>query len=143
MDGLGYRTPRYHVQRLIKHYGKRWNRPGKWLSVFRRLFANQADSQTPVSLRMGTDIREYPAREEAAKLLQRLADRGTKVHFIYTGGVAHYYNHAGQFNDMFPELKHRPEITTEYFEQMDHVAYLCEDRESVAGHIVDVCRKQC
>jgi hypothetical protein len=92
---------------------------------------------------MGTDIREYPAREEAAKLLQRLADRGTKVHFIYTGGVAHYYNHAGQFNDMFPELKHRPEITTEYFEQMDHVAYLCEDRESVAGHIVDVCRKQC
>ncbi len=142
MDGLGYRTPKYYLHRITKHYSKRLLRPSKWVSLIRRLFAKQADAEIPNSLRVGTDIREYPDRDDAARMLEQLADRGTKMHFIYTGGVGEYYNHAGQFHDMFPGLKDRPEISTQYFESMDHVAYLCEDRELVSSHIASVCSAQ-
>ncbi len=142
MDGLGYRTPRYYLHRLTKHYAKRLIRPDKWLSVIRQLVGSNTEAETPDSLQFGTDIREYPAREEAAKILESLANRGTKMHFVYTGGVADYYNHANQFDDMFPGLRGRSEITTRYFETMDHVAYLCEDRDALASHITDVCSCQ-
>lgn len=143
MDGLGYRTPRYYLHRLTKHYAKRMIRPEKWLSVTRRLVGSLMEGKTPNSLQAGTDIREYPAREEATKMLERLADRGTQMHFVYTGGVAEYYNHANQFDDMFPGLRGRREITTRYFETMDHVAYLCEDRDALASHITDVVTSHC
>ncbi len=150
LDGLGYRTPRYYVHRLTKHYAKRLIRPSKWLSVAQRLFSftrrrfgSSVAAEAPSSLNAGTDIREYPARDDAAKMLENLADRGTKMHFVYTGGTAEYYNYASQFSDMFPGLRGRTEITTRYFETMDHVAYLCEDRDALANHITEVCASQC
>lgn len=139
MDGLGYRTRRYYFNRLTQHYAKRLLRLDKWRTVIQRTFKMQLDSGTPLSLQAGEDIREYPQRDEAAEMLQRLADRGTRMHFIYTGGVAEYYNYADQFNDMFPELRGRAEISTNYFASMDHVAYLCEDRDALSAHITEIC----
>lgn len=143
MDGLGYRTPRYYLHRLTKHYAKRLVRFDKWLTLIHRMFDNDVESNTPSSLQAGADIREYPPRDEAAQMLESLANRGTRMHFIYTGGVAEYYNYTNQFNDMFPDLRGRREITTKYFETMDHVAYMCEDRDTLASHITDICSSTC
>ena len=44
------------------------------------------------------------------------------MHFMYTRGVAEYYNHAGQFDDMFPALRDPEAITTHYMAECDHVA---------------------
>ncbi|MEM7477597.1 MAG: hypothetical protein AAF483_21630, partial [Planctomycetota bacterium] len=65
-------------------------------------------------------------------------------HFLYTGGVGEYYNHAGQFDSMFPRLQklqselERPCITTSYYPAMDHVAFLCEHRLELVGQ---ACRQ--
>jgi hypothetical protein len=83
------------------------------------------------SLQMGVDIREFPEREVAMSQIESLADRGVRMRFIYTGGVADYYNYAHQFFDMFPALKKIDQITTKYFPTMDHLAMLKEDRSKL------------
>jgi len=49
---------------------------------------------------LGVDVREFPDRETATRQFQSLVRRGVRLHFIYTGGVAGYYNCARQLWDM-------------------------------------------
>jgi len=133
IDGCGFRTRRYHWHRCYSHYLPRLCRPSKWKRLLRRLLVSQ--TTPPPTLQAGTDVREFPIRDEAAKQLQQLANRGTRMHFVYTGGVAEYYNYAGQFFDMFPQVQWQGHVSTEYFAHMDHVALLCEDREQLIDHV--------
>ena len=94
---------------------------------------------------MVDDIREFPAREIALQQLQQLLKRHVDVHFHYTGGVDAYYNYAGQFADMFPELMQdnglRQHLSHSFLADYDHVAFLCEQRHElvhqVCRHVVD------
>ncbi len=133
MDGCGYRTPAYYWHRFRGHHLHRILRPKKWWDVARRLLGQS--NTAPRSLQQGDDIREFPPRETAVTELSELADRKTRLHFVYTGGVGMYYSYAQQFYDMFPELKERDEISTCFHPAMDHVAYLCEDRAALVDHI--------
>lgn len=63
---------------------------------------------SPSSLQLGVDVWEFPVRDEAAQQLQQLSHRGFHLHSIYSSGVREYFNHAGQFVAMFPELKGDP-----------------------------------
>ncbi len=134
LDGLGYRTPRYYWHRLINHYAARMVRPRELKRIAHRIL--DRGESVPRSLPVGSDVREYPVRNLATEQLSMLADRGVRMHFIYTGGVADYYNHAEQFFHMFPSLVDRAGISTRFFESMDHTAFLCEDREQLVDHIV-------
>ncbi|EMI17022.1 non-ribosomal peptide synthetase [Rhodopirellula maiorica SM1] len=133
MDGCGYRTRAYYWHRFRGHHFHRILRPKKWWEVLQRLL-NQ-DNTAPPSLQPGDDIREFPSRETAVAELSELADRKTRLHFVYTGGVGMYYSYAQQFHDMFPELRGRDEVSTCFHPAMDHVAYLCEDRARLVDHI--------
>ncbi|MEM7316818.1 MAG: alpha/beta hydrolase, partial [Planctomycetota bacterium] len=124
LDGCGYRTLRYHVHRCVSHYLPRMFRMDKW----KRLLKRGKDDQTAQSLQMGVDIREYPDQEVAEHQISELADRGVAMRFVYTGGVADYFNYSQQFFDMFPSLRGRKEVSTQFFPDMDHLAMLREDR---------------
>ena len=68
--------------------------------------------------------------------MQQLVDRGTQLHFIYTGGMD-YYNYAEQFYEMLPGVHWKGTESSTYFPEMDHVAMLCEDRQKLVEHICD------
>ncbi len=135
LDGCGYRTTAYHWHRLIRRQIPRILRLSKWRQWLRRRLG--LETPVPASLAMGADIREFPPQEQAALELQSLADRGVRLHFIYTGGVDEYYNHADQFATMFPALKHNAHVSSVYFPAMDHVAFLVQDRAALVGHIAE------
>lgn len=140
MDGCGYRTSKFHWHRLLKHYGPRLLRLKKWKKLVGRLFVQQAS--VPSSMQPGGDVREFPERKEAAIQIGQLAQQGTHLHFFYTGGVSDYFNHSAQFRKMFPELKElsdeaRGRVTSEFWPEIDHVAYLCEDRARLIDHLAE------
>lgn len=133
LDGLCYKTWRFklrHAQLLARKLFSL----SKWKKKLDALFGSRL---APASLALGTDVREYPdTPEEAAKQLQTLVDRDTKLHFIYTGG-ANYYNYERQFYDMLPGINWKGSESTCYFPYMDHVVMLCEDRKQLVEHVVE------
>ncbi|TWT83224.1 Alpha/beta hydrolase family protein [Planctomycetes bacterium CA13] len=132
MDGCGYRTPKYYWHRFKQHYLPRMLKPTKWHSMVRRRFHR---NHTPTSLTPGDDIREFPTRDVAESEIASLIEQGTWLHFVYTSGVGDYYNHSAQFAEMFPRLKESSSVSTRFFPEMDHVAFLCEDRETLVDHV--------
>ncbi len=135
MDGCGYKTRGYHQHRWHKHVLPRLLQPQKWASLLHRTLLN--GDKAAGTLMPGNDIREFPDRDTQVEQLQRLSARGVRLHFAYTGGVADYYNHAGQFAEMFPELVHNDHVSSHYFGSMDHVALLSEDRRELVDHLAD------
>ena len=138
MDGCGYRTSRYHWNRLTKHYLPRVISPAKWVSW---LLRQSTPDSAPKTLQMGADIREFPPLAQATSEFRQLVDRGVRFHFAYTGGITEYYNYEQQFFDMFSDVDWRGQATTSYFSQMDHVGMLCEDRERLVADINDAIRR--
>ena len=100
--------------------------------MFERLLGNdQPDIQ---SLRLGSDLREFPERETAASQLHQLVQRGVQLHFHYTGGVGDYFNYREQFSDMFAGTPLSlsgaiQKIGVSFHPDSDHVGYLVEHRE--------------
>tara|TARA_R110002049_G_scaffold72490_2_gene187121 strand:+ start:142999 stop:143916 length:918 start_codon:yes stop_codon:yes gene_type:complete len=134
IDGCGYRTKRFHWYRLIRHYVPRLLTPKKWFQFVKRILS--ANETPPSTLQAGSDVREFPDREEAVKQFQTLADRQTRMHFVYTGGISEYYNYQQQFFEMLPEVDWQQTASTTFFPHMDHVALLCEDRNQLVSHVV-------
>lgn len=133
MDGCGYRTSRHTLHKLLGHYLRRAVSPQKWIDMVNRRFNNEVESAT---IPVGSDIREFPEQREAAVQIQSLVDRDTRMRFIYTGGVAEYYNYESQFWDMFADVEFNQYVSTVFFPDMDHVAFLEEDRKRLIDDIV-------
>jgi hypothetical protein len=92
-------------------------------------------------LQPGDDVREFPSREDARQILKTLLQRDVRLHFIYTSTVGHYYNYDSQFQAMFPKLHRDHRLTHHFFADMDHVAFLCEDRARLVSHITQVATR--
>lgn len=141
VDGLGYPTRGFQFHRWREHYLPRLRSGRKWLRIANRLLGRKPTDTASRSLTGGEDVREFPDLETARPRLRDLAERGVCMEFIYTGGVAQYYNHAGQFRKMFPFVEQFPHVRSQYFPRMDHVATLEEDRQQLIRHVVDTaCR---
>lgn len=139
MDGCWYRTPMYHVHRALKtfkFYLPRVLSLAKWKGLWLR--RRSPPQEVPKSLQPGDDVREFPSQEKARQIIKALLQRDVRLHFIYTSGVGQYYNYEGQFKAMFPKLCHDSRLTYRYFADMDHVAFLCEDRVRLVSHIAEV-----
>lgn len=133
LDGCGYRTKRFYWHRLVSHYAPRLMMLSKWTALIKRSIGTS--DGTPNSLQMGTDVREFPDCDVAESVFQSLADRDVRMHFVYTGGVAEYYNYADQFFDMFQNVRWNENASTTFFPHMDHVAMLCDDREQLVRDV--------
>jgi hypothetical protein len=137
LDGCGYRTPRYHFHKLVGRQLPLLLRRDKVVRKVRSVLGFHDGSAPPSSLAPGFDIREFPDRDTAEKQMQTLADRGTSLLAIYTGGVHQYYNHTDQFKRMFPNLNDRGRITVRYHRKWDHELYLAEDRSALIDEVTD------
>lgn len=138
LDGLAYDTPRYKFNNVVSLFKKLIN----WKKLVSKVKVSlKSDLPPPSSLARGEDIREYPASpEQAAQEFQQLVDRGTQLHFIYTGG-SWYYNYANQFYDMLPKIDWKNKESVSYFAHMDHVVTLYEDRIELINHISEKTKK--
>ena len=138
MDGCGYRTAGYYLRRIFKFYLPRVLSLAKWKGLWYR--HRQQKKAVPRSLQPGYDVREFPSRRKARQILKALLQRDVRLHFIYTGGSesGQYYNYDGQFRAMFPKLHRDHRLTHRYFAEMDHVAFLWEDRTRLVDHITQV-----
>ncbi len=134
LDACGFATKRFYWQRACSHYLPRVFKPFTWRRSLEKFLPAE---DTPASLAIGDDIREFPDRDQAAKEIQSLVDRNVKMRFVYTGGVGHYYNYENQFRDMFHDVAFNDSVSWKYFQKFDHVATLCEDRKLLLTDIVD------
>jgi hypothetical protein len=82
---------------------------------------------------------EYMSHAESSRILQKLVNRGTRVHFIYTGGASGVFNHESQLKAMFAGIDFRDLVTLDHFPHMDHTQVLAEHRrtlvESITGRL--------
>lgn len=83
----------------------------------------------------------YMQQEEARTALRILTERGSRVHFVYTGAMRERMNHPRQVARMFPDLDFRGMVTVAHFPQTEHTQYLEEDRESVVAAVVHQIRR--
>ena len=139
MDGCGYKTRAYRWHRIKNHVLPRLLMREKWVNVVRRSIGIGTGLNAPSQL--ATDVREFPSREVAAQDFQELVNRGLHMHFVYTGGIAEYYNYERQFLDMFYDVDWKDLATTTFFPRMDHVGLLCEDRDLLVKDITNRIRQ--
>jgi len=126
MDGCGYRTPSHTMGMLWRKYFPKVLSFHKWFEQLKRIMPNHEEFSA--TMPRGWDVREFPKREQSAREIESLIDRGVKLQFIYTSGVIDYYSYEKQFYDMFPALRDRREITVSYRSEWDHTVMLKEDR---------------
>ncbi|HIO97243.1 MAG TPA: lipase [Leucothrix sp.] len=136
LDGLYYKTPRYWFHHSLMIIRKMFVWQKWWLKL-----QKSGEKLTPVSLANGEDIREFPEMSsQAVNEFQQLVDRGTQLHFIYTGGMDGY-NYAQQFYEMLPNVKWKGTESTQFFPHSDHVGILCEDRDEIVADITQTSLK--
>jgi hypothetical protein len=134
VDACGYRTAGHWVPFVRRKYLPKLVRLSKWIDLFRGYF--QGTKSSASTMPIGSDIREFPNREQSEATLLGLVDRGMRLQFVYSGGVIDYYSYANQFFDMFPRLVNRDEIAVVYQPRWDHVAMLQEDRTELLQTVV-------
>ena len=122
-DGCGYRTTGYY----LRHYAARALRWRSWLNAAGRgvrvVSGRGGKRQEQISLLSESFFFDFPAQEQARIDLANLARRGTRLLFLYTGGVAEqYFNHRRQFGEMFGPVDPKGEMfDVEYAAEADHL----------------------
>jgi hypothetical protein len=150
LDGYAYRTPAFWRHRIVTAAAE----PKMWPAAIRRakqLFSGKAWDRTenaPDSVRAanaagadgpGDDAAEifaqdWPPREDVRVELERTLARGTKLLFVYTGGWSDYV-HPSQFDEMFPNLSRRDQVTVRFFPDADHTYLLHAHRASMFAEV--------
>ena len=118
LDGYPYRTLGW----WLRHYAARLLRISSWKTLLRRgLGAPRIPDHASERPEWDGVARLIPSREEMAAQLGTLIERGTELYFIYTGGLSHWVNHAGQLRAAFRHVPFRGRVLTEYLPEADHV----------------------
>lgn len=99
------------------------------LRSLRRVTASAGSSETP---RLNY---KHMDQGRARRILGTLVARGTRAHFIYTGGARPDFNHAGQLAAMFPGLHFRGLVDVDYFPELEHMQPLQSERQRVVDTI--------
>jgi len=146
LDGYGYRTRGYY----LRHYGSRSLKPDAWARFTRRLAGGEPLlEREPIAIQQATrgvhpvgrigqlSFRPFPPRERAEADLRELAARDVELLYVFTGGVAHYFNHQKQFLEMFPSLEAGDHVRVEHFPQADHLYTSMEARDGLLDLLVD------
>jgi len=116
LDGFPYRTPGWY----LRHYGRRIFRLSSW----RRLFAGAEEVRKSLDHAVASPVeggRDIPPLNDAREGLKRLAERGTRLLFVYTGGMASFFNHERQFGETFPGLREHPRVSVRLLPDADHI----------------------
>lgn len=122
-------------------------RPRSWPSIGRRLAVEARDllraslgsgplagSALPASAerdpRAELFFQDWPPAESVRADLERMLRRGVRLLFVYSGAWSGY-EHAGQFDEMFPDLPRRERLTVDFHPGADHTFFALADREAM------------
>ena len=135
MDGLAYRTRRFYLHWFLRKHLPKMASASKWIALLQNVLGQNSNEVDTMPL--GLDIREFPERSAAERLLHRLLDRDVQLQFIYTGGAIDNYSYPQQFEDMFPAFRQHPHIALQHYPSMDHVATLAADRQVLLAELTN------
>jgi len=135
IDGYGYRTPGYHFHR---HF-KRLTSLRRWINLTRRTVYRE-----PAFFNDFTeDLREFPPRARIQTEILDFLRAGRRLHYVYSGGVPEYFNHARQFWEMFPLLQPSSGLRCTFFGKTDHTFALVRERAMLIGLLVEFAHGAC
>jgi hypothetical protein len=127
-DAYRYPTLRTHVRRTLTRL--RQPRALRGIlgvarrgvaSLARRARGTASRHEEPPAPELGR-VNFIPSKEEFARGLRTLLDRGVKIRMIYTGDALREYNYEGQFHDVFSPLGVGHRIEADFLPDLDHVA---------------------
>lgn len=126
LDGIARAGIRY----WLRHYGPRLFKGSVWARRLTRL------GRGPLGEPEG--VLQLDRWDDPKQLLGDLSDcmdRGVEVQALFTGGVQHYYNHAGQLTRSLPRPPSR--LEERYLGHVAHVLPIPEHRAEVVGLVGD------
>lgn len=146
LDGYAYRTTGFWARRAVAAVGdpRAWRslahrvrrelRQGRFSSIFDRVVSAPVDSASSEE-NPGADAAEifaqdWPPLAEVRAELDRVLRRGVRMLYVYTGGWSDFI-HEGQFDEMFPNLPERKNVTVRFFPDADHTYVILEQREAM------------
>ena len=122
IDPFAYRTAGWYPRDVVRRAtGRALRAVGAWQPL-------------PVHRDRLVDYR-YMTRRESARILAALVARRVRVHFVYTGGSADAFNHAGQLAAMFRGIDFRDRVTIDHLPGIEHTQLLAEDRARLVDAI--------
>lgn len=127
LDGYGHRT----FGQRVRHYLPRLFSVSVWKQRLarRRLPAPARAPEQPAFV-----VEPLPPPIVRAQLAEML-ERGLKLDFVYSGGVARYFNHIRQFRECFGRLADHPGVSASHFKEADHTYVLSSDRQRLIDHV--------
>jgi len=128
LDGYGHRT----FGQRVRHYLPRLLSLSSWRNRFARRAGSVATSRPAEPMFVVEPLPPQIVRAQLAEMLQR----GLKLDFVYSGGVARYFNHIRQFRECFGRLADHPNISASHFKETDHTYVLSGDRQRLLDHVV-------
>lgn len=78
----------------------------------------------------------YMEPAESRRILTTMIARRAPLHFVYTGGKLHEFNHPAQLQAMFPGLDFAGQITVDLFLETEHTQVQPEDRAHLVETVV-------
>jgi pimeloyl-ACP methyl ester carboxylesterase len=144
LDGYAYATRTYYEERLVR----RLRQPRTWLATAGRLAGRAADrvrthlhgERDASPAKDGRDPRvslfyqDWPPISDVRADLDRVLTRGVRMLFVYSGGWSNFTG-VRQFDEMFPKLDGRKQVSVRYHEQADHTYMALEDRALLLGDL--------
>ena len=143
LDPPGFRTPRFIVNRLLRHHRSRLFSVKKWARLCQNLTGAVLDKSTaapgksPTETVLDDEYRPLMDAENLIPTVKQLIDQDVRMHFIYTGGVFHYYNYAGQVFDMFSSLDLKENLSESFHPDADHMLLLENHRQAVIDDMLN------
>lgn len=132
LDGYAPMNSRFqHVEFLRK---VRRATPGKLVTkILEGIRPNQSgDDESEIE--MG-NLRNFPSSEEAISIFKGLITRHQHCLCVYTGDVAHYYNHQGQLRNSIDHSECSTFITEVFFPEAKHTYPFVADRKNLIATV--------
>jgi hypothetical protein len=79
--------------------------------------------------------REYPSLDRFRREIRAVAQRGTRMLFVYTGSVDYRYNGRTQLFEQLGGTPHGDGITIGYLKEVDHLFSSLDSRKRLLGHL--------
>lgn len=131
LDGYTYETTRSKLRWKV---GRHFTPEGLMRTIRRRL---PRLSGAAVGEAEEIYSREYPEQRQFVRDLEAMVDRGTKLLFIYSGGLWMYFNYEAQFFDMVAPSRLEGRVDVELRKEADHTYMLPDERARLVTRLTD------
>jgi pimeloyl-ACP methyl ester carboxylesterase len=145
LDGYAYTTMSYYRQRVMRRLTELREKPKsagrlalRVVTKLRGRLLGKLKGAQPTGRdpRIGLFYQVYPHVSVVRAELDRMLARGVRMLFVYTGGWQNFVSER-QFDEMFPKLARRNQVTVRYHERADHTYLAREDQETLFHDLHD------